>query len=545
MRKIVFLYFIFYLCFYHLNFAQNTVGTINNTAQAINGFTLFTISTETYLINNCGEVINQWSSNYPPGNAVYLLENGNLLRACQITNPDITIAGIGGRIELYNWDGILLWSYNYSTDQTSQHHDIYPMPNGNILMLAVSIMSNTEAIQAGRNPANLQQSQLYNEQIIEVEPTGSNTANIVWEWNIKDHLIQDFDNTKSNFANVASNPQLLNINYLGSNVTGNANWLHFNSMQYNETLDQIVISSRILSEIYIIDHSTTTLESASHLGGNYGKGGDILYRWGNPQAYNQGTTSDQQLFGQHYPHFIKDGLPNAGKIIVFNNGTGRQPPFSEIFILSPPTSSAGVYSYVQNTSYGPSIPDYIYIDPIDKTNFLAKFISGAQQLPNGNILICDGDSGYFFEIDANENKVWEYISPVSNTGILYQGDAPFSANVVFRAHKYEPNYAAFSGRDLTPRDPIELMPDLTQCSILNVTDNDFSELSLYPNPTRDMLNINTISEIDKIEVYNLLGGLVIDKHNSKSISLKNFSSGLYIIKIYSNNVLITKKIIKE
>ena len=116
---------------------------------------------------------------------------------------------------------------------------------------------------------------------------------------------------------------------------------------------------------------------------------------------------------------------------------------------------------------------------------------------------------------------------------------------MFRAHKYEPNYAAFSGRDLTPRDPIELMPDLTQCSILNVTDNDFSELSLYPNPTRDMLNINTISEIDKIEVYNLLGGLVIDKHNSKSISLKNFSSGLYIIKIYSNNVLITKKIIKE
>ena len=68
------------------------------------------------------------------------------------------------------------------------------------------------------------------------------------------------------------------------------------------TLDQIVLSNHNLSEIWIIDHSTTTLEAASHSGGNSGKGGDLLYRWGNPQAYDQGTGADQLL--NHQQHVL-------------------------------------------------------------------------------------------------------------------------------------------------------------------------------------------------------------------------------------------------
>lgn len=537
--------FILVFIFSSLAFGQNTIGIINNTSNSYNGFTLFTYSTETYLINNCGEVINQWSSDFPPGNSVYLLENGNLLRASKIINNDIVFGGVGGRVELFDWDGNLIWGYNYSTSQVRQHHDVYPMPNGNVLILAVTVMSNADAILAGRDPLNLPQTILYNEQIIEVEPVGLTSANIVWEWNIKDHFIQDFDNSKNNFGVIADNPQLLDINYLG-NSAGNSNWLHINSMQYNEALDQIVISTRLLNEIYIIDHSTTTIESASHTGGDYGKGGDILYRWGNPEAYDQGSSLDKKLFGQHFPHFIPSGLPNAGKLIVFNNGNNRTPSFSEVFILTPPTTALGIYEYITDTSYGPNLPDYIYTDPTINTNFFSHFLSSAQQLPNGNILICSGSTGYLFEIDSNNDKVWEYINPVSVSGVLTQGDDPFeTGNTLFRAIRYPLDYPAFNGKDLTPSLPIEINPDLSDCSILNITENVLTNFKIYPNPTIDIVNIETEQIIDKIEIYNVLGEIVLKKENSKGINLSNLSNGLYIFKVHYNNLILSKKIIKQ
>ena len=190
------------LCAFHFSVAQNTVGTLTNDSGSYNGYTLFSpnASTETYLINNCGEVVHQWSSTYTPAASVYLLENGNLLRTGKISNPDISFGGVGGHIQLFDWDNNLLWEYSYSSTTESQHHDVYPLPNGNILMLAVNTMSQAEAIQAGRDPVLISDGKIFNEQILELEPVGTNQVNIVWEWNIKDHLIQDNDNTKDNYG---------------------------------------------------------------------------------------------------------------------------------------------------------------------------------------------------------------------------------------------------------------------------------------------------------------------------------------------------------
>jgi len=524
--------------------SQNTIGVLSNSADALNGYSLFTYLNETYLINNCGEVVNQWTSNFNSGRSVYLLENGNLLRAANIPNPgNIAIPGFGGRIELFDWDNNLLWEYEYSTENVVQHHDIFPMPNGNVLILAASILTDTEAIQLGRNPDNLG-TQLYNEQILELEPVGNNDANIVWQWDIKDHLIQDFDNTKDNFGVIADNPQRLDINYLGGSIVGSANWLHANSVQYNAQLDQIIISIRFLNEFYIIDHSTTTSQAATSLDGVYGKGGDLLYRWGNPIAYKQGTVDDQKLFGQHYPHWIAEGLADAGKIIVFNNGWNRTPSFSEIDIINPPVSSPGVYSYTTNTAFGPTNPDYVYTAPVN-TDFYSAILSGAQRIANGNILICEGTSGYFFEIDSNNNIVWEYINPVGSTGIMTQGDDPnASSNSIFRVKKYPQEYSAFVGKDLTPGAPIELNPDLSNCSILGVGENEFAEINMFPNPVIDILTITSIEEIVKIEIYNSLGKLIKSNINKNDINIKNLSSGIYIIKIFSMDKMANKKIIK-
>ncbi|PWL38019.1 hypothetical protein DKG77_06925 [Flagellimonas aquimarina] len=446
--------------------SQNTIGVILNTEESYNGYTFYTVQKNTYLIDNCGQVVNQWTSEFNPGNAVYLLENGSILRTGKIDNPDITIGGIGGHIEIKDWDDNLVWEYDYSDSQVSQHHDVFPMPNGNILILAVTRKTQAEAIAAGRDPANLPSAELYNEQIIEIEPTGANGANVVWEWNIWDHLIQDYDNTQDNFGIVSENPQLLNINFLGTS-SGGANWMHVNSIQYNETLDQIVLSSRQLNEFYIIDHSTTTSEAGSHSGGIRGKGGDLLYRWGNPQSYNQGTELDKQLFGQHFPHWIPETSPDGGKIILYNNGSGRTPFFSSVLIVDPPESSPGNYVVPINSNFGPETPEYIYTDPNNPEDFFSLILSSAQRLPNGNTLICEGTSGRFFEIDPSENIVWEFINPDTNGGILSQGDSPPTANNIFRVLRYSPDYAAFSGRDLTPGLPIEQNPNLNSCTVFD------------------------------------------------------------------------------
>lgn len=526
--------------------AQNTIGATHITEDAHEGYTLFTVFKETYLINNCGEVINQWTSSFPPGNSVYLLPNGNLLRAGRTDSTDITFGGQGGVVEIYGWEGNLIWQYFYDTPTMRQHHDIYPMPNGNVLILAATIMSNSEAIQAGRNPALLTESELYNEQLIEVTPIDFNNANIVWEWNIKDHLVQDFDATKDNFGDVGLSPNKLDINFLNGG-SGASNWLHINSIQYNEERDQIVLGSRHMSEIWIIDHSTTTTEAASNTGGTYGKGGDFLYRWGNPQSYRQGTSANRTLFGQHTPHFIPSDLPNAGKIILYNNGIERTPSYSQVDIISLPESSLGVYDYTANTAYLPVNPDYTYEEHTSgSSDFYSAIVSSAQQLPNGNILICEGNQGHFFEINSNEEKVWEYINPVnSNTGsISSQGNPPPNANLTFRAEKYSTDYEAFAGRDLTPGEPIELNPDLTVCNNLSTSEFEITSVTIYPNPTNDYVLIESTNSFNKIEVYNMLGRLVSVTTEPK-VDFSEQPNGIYILKVYSGNKSTTQKIIKN
>ncbi|MEH6536451.1 MAG: aryl-sulfate sulfotransferase [Psychroserpens sp.] len=549
MEKKLLLYFTFLI----FSFArgQNTVGTISITEDAFDAFTLISVHNNAYLFNNCGEVVNEWNSTYPPGNSVYLLPNGNLLRAGRVSDvpSNITFGGSGGVVELYNWDGDLIWSYLHISNDFRQHHDVYPMPNGNVLILAATVMSNAEAIAAGRDPNNMSDTVLYNERIFEVEPVGTNDVNVVWEWNVKDHLIQDFDITKANFGNVSMDPGKLDINFLNGG-SGGANWLHFNSIQYDENLDQIVISSRNLSEIYIIDHSTTIAESETNTGGTYGKGGDFLYRWGNPLAYKQGTLADQTLFGQHYPHYIEGGLVDAGKIIVFNNGNGRTPPFSNVEIINPPTTAPGVYAYTPNTSFGPLAAEYSYSDQSSTPSaFYSPILSSAQRLPNGNILICEGASGEIFELDSNENEVWRYVNPVSNVSgsITTQGDTAPLSNTVFRAIKYATDYPAFTGRDLTPGDPLELNPDLTPCQSLSVNDFDIVGLKVYPNPVKSNLIIETEKTIQSILIYDILGKKIEDlAGNIKTISFNDFANGMYLVKIITqDNSIITRKIIKN
>jgi hypothetical protein len=306
-----------------------------------------------------------------------------------------------------------------------------------------------------------------------------------------------------------------------------------------------VISSRNLSEIWIIDHSTTTAEAATSNGGTYGHGGDFLYRWGNPQSYDKGTEIDRILYGQHTPYIIPPGLNDAGKIMVFNNGSGRTPVFSEVLLIDPPTTAPGEYTYDNTNPFGPESPEIYYEEPDE---FFSRILSSAFRLPNGNTLICEGAEGRFFELDESNTLVWEYFIPMNNvTGaITAQGDPrPATGNTTFRALKYGADYAAFAGRDLTPGDPIETNFNLGACATLSTESNETLQTSIYPNPVASTLTVQSSEQIDKIELYDVLGKKVASITGATAINMATFNSGIYILKVHSNNKVTSQKVIKN
>ncbi|HNQ23789.1 MAG TPA: aryl-sulfate sulfotransferase [Phycisphaerae bacterium] len=447
-------------------------GLILSTEATYAGYTLFAPlnSTTTYLVDMQGKLVHSWPSKYVPGQAVYLLDDGSLLRtARQPGNRHSEGGGIGGRIERLAPDGKVLWDFVYADEHHCQHHDIKPLPNGHVLLIAWEKKTREQAIAAGRDPEDLPGDEMWPDCVIEVEPEGTSGGNIVWEWHVWDHLVQSLDKDKPNYGVVAEHPELVDLNYQrrapretpaeierlrslgyvggdepedagdadegpppfgpGPGGPGGprmmADWCHTNSIDYNAKLDQIALSVHTFNEIWIIDHSTTTQEAAGHAGGRYGKGGDLLYRWGNPRAYGAGGAKDQTLFAQHDARWIPEGYSGSGHLLVFNNGTGRPgEPYSSIVEFAPPIDAAGRYRLEPGKAYEPAKPSWEYAAG-NKTDFFASHISGAQRLPNGNTLICSGEAARIFEVTAEGKTVWDYVNPYFEREGPREGFGPF------------------------------------------------------------------------------------------------------------------------
>lgn len=456
---------------YVVIFGQTVGVFLNNSASAYPGYTLVAPMhyTKTYLIDMAGQVVHRWSSAYEPGRAAYLLPNGHMIRAGMVmTGGPSTGGGEGGRIEEFDWDGNLVWAIDYLSSTYIHHHDFKVMPNGNILMLIAEKKTYAEVLALGFNPALLDssistQGYMLPDALVEVTPTGSYGGTVVWAWHMWDHTIQDYDNTKSNYGVVADHPELIDVN--GPGIMIQQFWNHVNGIDYNPALNQVMLSVRGNNEVFVIDRGTTTAQAATHTGGTHGKGGDILYRWGDPQQYNRGTASNRQLYQQHHTHWIEPGLPGAGNILIFNNGIGRG--YSSVNEIVPPVDGSGNYALTTGAAYGPAAPIWTYT-ATPPTSFYSDEISGAQRLPNGNTLICEGIHGRLFEVTSAGETVWSWICPVT-TEVLTQGntiaiDAARPAqlmNAVFRADRYALNYTGLAGRDLTPQGLLELPVDQT------------------------------------------------------------------------------------
>ncbi len=533
-----------------ITFGQTqTVGLfLSDTAQVCDGYTLFAPkhNTMTYLINNEGRKIHEWSnSTYPPGQTVYLLENGNLLRACMIPGQLGTGGGEGGRIEEYTWNDSLVWSMNYATTTYMQHHDIKKLPNGNIIMLVVEKKMMSDILAAGFDttdfqPEVQQHGFMLPDAVIEIQPTYPSGGTVVWQWHVWDHLIQEFDATKLNYGDVSVHPEL--IDAAGDHKKLPLFWNHMNSIDYNPAFDQIAVSVRGNSEVWIIDHSTTTAQAAGHTGGTHGKGGDLLYRWGNPITYGAGTANDQKYYQQHDVEWIKPGNPGAGNLTCFNNGANLM--YSTVDEIVPPVDLNGNYTYVAGSAYGPQNFTWTY-QATPPTSFYSENISGAQRLPNGNTIVCEGAHGNFIEVTPNHNVVWKYLCPADANGPLTQGNVIPNdpthpgefMNAVFRVYKYDPSYSAFTGKVLTPGNFIELYP-------AGINETKEVKYMVYPNPFVNTISIRNSSGNEEYLLINAIGQTLWSGKNIEKQDFSFLPKGIYSLLVYDQETVSTLKLIK-
>lgn len=429
-------------------------GVLLRTDDAEPGYTLLAPlrSTETLLIDENGAVVNRWSSEFTPGHAAELLPNGNLLRAAKVGgNERFHGGGEGGLLEQFTWEGELVWTVDLSEEGHLQHHDFEVLPNGNVLVVVWESKSEEEALAAGRRPGSVGETGLWPDALWELKPVRPVGAEVVWAWRAWDHLVQDHDASLPGYGDPAAQPERIDVNvgaarmerpetederrareeqqthlralgYVGDDGDedarrdgrdrGRSDWMHTNSVDYDAELDLIAISVRNFGEVFVIDHSTTTEQAAGSEGGRYGRGGDLLWRWGN--AANFRGERAQTLFGQHDARWTRDGDRIA--LSVFNNGEGRPDGnYSSVDLVHVPLDLDG---WVADLDSFPAPPEQIawsYVAP-RKTDFFSSHISGAMPLSEGRFLVCEGDDGRVFQVNRAGELLWEYRSP-------FQGEA--------------------------------------------------------------------------------------------------------------------------
>ena len=423
-------------------------GVTFSAENADTGLTLFTPlkSKNTYLVNDKGETVHVWPSEFTPGNSAYLLEDGSVLRCAKDGGDSpFTGGGEGGRIQRIGWDGELLWDYAMADGDWRHHHDIQPMPNGHVLAIVWEGVGQKDAMRRGRDRDQVAEAGLWPDAIIELAPKGLTDAEVVWEWHAWDHLVQDRNEEFPHFGAPKDHPGRIDVNFdvtvrpktaaelekeaeveerlrgLGyagdeeesddkdSDRAPSSDWMHTNGIDYHPSLDLIAISVRSASEVWIIDHSTTSAEARTSKGGLRGHGGDLLYRFGHPGRY--GGSGDQQLFNQHDARFVD--VEGALHMTVFNNGSGRAGgDRSSVDEYRLPFSAES--GFEMSESGLPAVATLEWTWNGGETEYYNGHISGAQRLANGSTLMCLGEDGRTLEISREGEILWDWLQPVGN-----------------------------------------------------------------------------------------------------------------------------------
>jgi len=350
-------------------------------------------STTSLLVDKQGNTLYEWNFETNLGNDFELLPDGKSIGMFKRSDPVVSFGGYGGVVKIFDEAGTEAWSYDYVNGNDIGHHDVEMLPNGNVIFLVWEEIDAAEVQAAGVDF----DSNVYVETLIEVNP---NTNQVEWEWRSWDHIVQEHDSNAPNYGAISDNPQRININY---NLKPSGDFMHANGLSYDAVKDVVYISVNFFSEVWAVDHSTTINEASSNSGGNYNKGGDLLYRFGNPMAYNN-SSGTRTFYSNHFPNLLKNGVPGAGNMLIYGNSGPDGLQQSTVYEMRLPEP----YSLLPNTNNEPTT---VWSFTDEELHFVR--ISGADRLGNGNTLICEGDFG-MWEVTPDGDVVWKYESEPSS-----------------------------------------------------------------------------------------------------------------------------------
>ncbi len=466
------------------------------TSGQFDGYVLYNNQNQTtaYLLNAAQQIERTWSLPTSANYAMALKPNGNIVRGAVNTGNALNAAAVGGRLQEFDPNGQLVWDFVYSSSSYVTHHDICLMPNGNVLMIAYFVRTNAQ-LQALGYTGN---SEKWPDRIIEVQQNGTG-GEIVWQWDMLDRFIQYVDPAKPGYLPIADHPERLNINVAVAAMGGpggGGDWFHVNGIDYNPDLDQVAFSSRLLSEIFIIDHSTTTAEAAGHTGGNSGMGGDFLFRWGKPANYN--TAGTQTIAGAvHDVRWILPGRPNAGYLQFVNNVAGAGN--STVIDAVNPERDGYLYPRTPGTAFGPFTYDWRHSCLADSPGQ-----SASDRMPDGNTFVALSDS-YMYEVNDQGTVVWQYNA---------------SPQKAFRYTCDDPGIIALLGDN----------PCGLTTGIGTHADTD---LNIFPNPSTGAFTLSGLSaaEIDQVTVFDATGREVRSMRQALQVDLGDRAEGFYSVRI--------------
>lgn len=371
-----------------------------------------------FLMDHFGTVVHEWQFELSLGQDAELTPEGNLIGLFKGDNSPVNFGGQSGILREIDPQGNVVWEYTIITEDEIAHHDFTQMPNGNLLVLVWYRIANEEAVAVGLNNTD----DVFVEKVIELNP---DTNAVVWEWKSWDHIVQDHNNTLASFGDPELEKEKINILYANNGVhqfVELGDLIHFNGIAYYPEKDIIALSANFYSEVWLIDHSTTTSEAATATGGQFNKGGRLLYRFGNQKVYGDNNASSTLNFN-HHPSFIEND--NALSLLIYNNNNAVEQSRAMEFLLPELTSTTAIGAE----------PSLLF-DFTDEDLYFGR-VSGAVRLPNGNTLICEGDYGYW-EVTASGELAWKYNGQGQNfwRGLYYTTESETIQNLAARSDSF-------------------------------------------------------------------------------------------------------------